>query len=174
MLRFATPSCLTQGILRTRCNRRMQRRKKWGAICNGSGEFDSVMTKVLVTGATGVVGRQIIHALDSADLKLLPVIRAGRENMVLGISNIERVISTPDLFAESESWWEKRCHGIDILIRAAWFAEPGKYSKALQNIDCLSGSFSLVKGAAKVGVKRFICIGRNIAKPANPICCGQG
>lgn len=117
------------------------------------------MTRILVTGATGFVGRQIIRALGSADVKLLPVVRAGKEDEVAGLSNIESVISTHDLFSESESWWEEQCHGTDIVIHAAWYAEPGKYLQAPQNIDCLIGSLRLAKGAAKSGVRRLIGIG---------------
>ena len=117
------------------------------------------MTRILVTGATGFVGRQIIRALGSADVKLLPVVRTGKEDEVVGLSNIESVISTNDLFSESESWWEQHCHGIDVVIHAAWYAEPGKYLQAPQNIDCLIGSLRLAKGAAKSGVKRFVGIG---------------
>ena len=117
------------------------------------------MTRILVTGATGFVGRHIIRALGSADVKLLPVVRMGKEDEVAGLSNIESVISTHDLFAESESWWEQQCHGTDIVIHAAWYAEPGKYLQAPQNIDCLIGSLRLAKGAAKSRVKRLVGIG---------------
>lgn len=117
------------------------------------------MIKVLVTGATGFVGRQIMYALARSDTTLLPIVRTGKERLVAGLPNVESVISTQDLFAENESWWEERCHGVDVIIHAAWYAEPGKYLKAVQNIDCLIGSLALSKGAVKAGVKRFVGIG---------------
>ena len=117
------------------------------------------MIKVLVTGATGFVGRQIMYALARSDTTLLPIVRTGKERLVAGLPNVESVISTQDLFAENESWWEERCHGVDVIIHAAWYAEPGKYLNAVQNIDCLIGSLTLAKGAVKAGVKRFVGIG---------------
>ena len=69
------------------------------------------------------------------------------------------MITTFDLFAETEEWWQEQCREIDLVIHAAWYAEPGKYLQASQNMDCLVGSLNLVKGAAKSGVKRFVGIG---------------
>ncbi len=117
------------------------------------------MTSVLVTGATGFVGRQIMRALGNSKVKLLPVVRTGKESQVANLPGVETVISTPDLFSETESWWAEQCAGADVVIHAAWHAEPGKYLQATQNMDCLIGSLTLAKGAAKAGVKRFVGIG---------------
>ncbi len=117
------------------------------------------MTKVLITGASGFVGTQILKALSSADVELLPLVRHGKEACIPTLSNLERIVTTADLFQESESWWTEQCHDIDTIIHAAWYAEPGKYLQASQNIDCLLGSLRLAKGAAMAGVRRFIGIG---------------
>ena len=117
------------------------------------------MIKVLVTGATGFVGRQVMYALARSDATLRPIVRIGKERLVADLPNVESVISTEDLFAEKESWWEEQCRDVDVIIHAAWYAEPGKYLMAVQNIDCLIGSLTLAKGAVKAGVKRFVGIG---------------
>ncbi len=117
------------------------------------------MIRVLVTGASGFVGRQIMRALSKFDVELVPVVRKGKESAVAGLPNVEHVIATFDLFAETEKWWQERCRGIDLVIHAAWYAEPGKYLPASENMDCLTGSLNLAKGAAKSGVKRFVGIG---------------
>lgn len=117
------------------------------------------MPKIMVTGATGFVGTQVLKALSSADVGLLPLVRDGKENQVLKLPNLERIVTTPDMFQESESWWIQQCQDVDIVIHTAWYAEPGKYLQASQNIDCLIGSLRLARGAAIAGIKRFVGIG---------------
>jgi len=113
---------------------------------------------VLLTGATGFVGRQILSALQNAGVDVRLVIRTGSEDRLRRNSPRDR-IATPDLFAEDAAWWSKACAGVDIVIHAAWYAEPGKYLRADVNIDCLQGTVQLAKGAAAAGVRRFIGVG---------------
>lgn len=117
------------------------------------------MKRIVVTGASGFVGRQIIRALDVEGIALIPVVRAGKESMLTGVRRIDRIIATLDLFSENESWWEAQCQGADIIIHSAWYAEPGKYLQSELNLDCLIGSLQLARGAAKAGVKRLVGIG---------------
>ena len=117
------------------------------------------MTLVLITGANGFVGRQIIRSLDVKDIDLIPVVREGKENTVSNFENVKKIITSKDLFAEDESWWEQQCKDVDIIIHAAWYVETGKYQDSSKNIDCLIGSLKLAKGAAKAGVSRFLGLG---------------
>ena len=117
------------------------------------------MKRVLVTGATGFVGRQIMRTLAASDVALIPVVRSGKEGFVNTLRGVERIVSSPDIFAEPEDWWVEQCQGVDLVIHAAWYAEPGKYLQAPQNMQCLIGSLTLAKGAAKAGVRRFVGIG---------------
>ncbi len=114
---------------------------------------------ILVTGATGFVGRQVIRSLDKHDVQLRLVVREGKESQIEPISKLKEVISTKDLFTENVSWWAKQCEGMDTIIHLAWFAQPGLYLESPKNLDCLIGSLNLVKAAAKVGVRRFIGVG---------------
>jgi dTDP-6-deoxy-L-talose 4-dehydrogenase (NAD+) len=45
------------------------------------------------------------------------------------------------------------------VIHLAWYAEPGRYLQSPLNIDCLTGTLNLAKGAAAVHVRRFVGIG---------------
>ena len=47
------------------------------------------MKRVLITGANGFVGRQIIRSLDAKGSDLTPVVREGKENTV---SNFKKLI----------------------------------------------------------------------------------
>ncbi|MFI8751696.1 NAD-dependent epimerase/dehydratase family protein [Vreelandella lionensis] len=117
------------------------------------------MTKILVTGATGFVGRHIVNALLKSDVSLTLVVRTGKEHEYERCMRVDRIISTPDLFSEDESWWEDICHGIDTVIHSAWYMEPKKYLNSSKNIDCLVGTLAIAKGAATAGVRRFLGIG---------------
>lgn len=117
------------------------------------------MTRVLITGANGFVGRQIIQSLDVEGIDLIPTVREGKENTVSNFKNVKKIITSKDLFAEDESWWEEQCKDVDTVIHAAWYVETGKYQDSSKNIDCLIGSLKLAKGAAKAGVSRFLGLG---------------
>lgn len=117
------------------------------------------MTQILITGANGFVGRQIIRSLDSMGVDLIPVVREGKVHEFSSLSNIKKIITSKDIFSEEENWWEKQCKDIDIVIHAAWYVEAGKYQDSTKNIDCLIGSLKLAKGAAKAGVNRFLGLG---------------
>jgi len=114
---------------------------------------------VLVTGATGFLGRQIIRSLSNKGVNIVLVVREGKEGCVKLIPEVCRIVSTTNLFAESSEWWSNTCDGIDIIIHAAWYCEPGKYLQSPINIECLNGTLELAKGAALAGVKRFVGIG---------------
>ena len=117
------------------------------------------MKRVLITGANGFVGRQIVQSLDVEGIDLIPAVREGKENTVSKFKNVKKIITSKDLFAEDESWWEEQCKDVDIVIHAAWYVETGKYQDSSKNIDCLIGSLKLARGAAKAGVSRFLGLG---------------
>jgi dTDP-6-deoxy-L-talose 4-dehydrogenase (NAD+) len=72
---------------------------------------------------------------------------------------VEKIVTTPDLFAENSAWLAEICRGVDIALHVAWNVEPGTYLQSVKNIDCLNGTLYLAKAAAQVGVRRFIGIG---------------
>ena len=59
---------------------------------------------VLLTGATGFVGRQILKALDKSKVKVRCVVRKKTESKIPTLANsIESIIFTNDLFLENEN-----------------------------------------------------------------------
>ena len=115
--------------------------------------------KILLTGASGFVGRQIAKSLVAAGHRPLLVLRPGsfpRTGLEAGSAGI---VETQDLFAESTDWWDKTLDGVDAVIHAAWYVEPGKYLDSPENIRCVEGSLRLADAATRAGVRHFIGVG---------------
>lgn len=117
------------------------------------------MTKrVLVTGARGFVGQNLLAILEQEDVELTLVLREDSRKLP-SIPGVTKIFTTPDMFSESQSWWEEACQGIHTIVHLAWYVEPGKYLDSPKNLDCLTGSILLARAAAAAGVKRFVGVG---------------
>jgi len=115
--------------------------------------------RILITGCTGFVGRQVLAELLKKDVSIVPVVRRGSAGKLPAASSMEEPIQTEDIFSESQSWWKEKLLGVDILIHLAWYAEPGKYQFSTQNLHCLIGTLRMAEAAAEAGVKRFVGVG---------------
>lgn len=114
---------------------------------------------ILITGATGFVGNQVVRILLSQNINLRLVVRKGKEELVKSLWSACDIVSTQDLFTESVEWWTSTCKGIHTIVHLAWYAEPGMYLQSPKNLDCLTGSLNLARGAVLAGVKRFVGVG---------------
>lgn len=114
---------------------------------------------VLLTGATGFVGKQIYKSLVQDGIRVRLVLRGAISDEFLAEPCVESCIITNDMFAENLEWWESACHGVEAIIHAAWYVEPEKYLDSPKNIDCLIGTLNLARAAVMTSVKKFIGIG---------------
>ncbi len=114
---------------------------------------------VLLTGATGFVGRQVLNVLIANNIELRLVVREGKQDRVRTEKQIADIVVTPDLFSETQSWWAKVCKNIDTVIHVAWYVEPGQYLLSKKNFDCLRGTLSLIRACKEAGVRRFVGVG---------------
>jgi dTDP-6-deoxy-L-talose 4-dehydrogenase (NAD+) len=116
-------------------------------------------TTVLLTGASGFVGAQILQKLMDFDCEVSIVLRAPSTNPLFGSDKIKRVFYTDNFFKENEDWFKSILKDIDIVIHAAWFAKPKEYLESKINFECINGSLEFARIAKICEVKRFIGIG---------------
>jgi dTDP-6-deoxy-L-talose 4-dehydrogenase (NAD+) len=114
---------------------------------------------ILLTGATGFVGRQVLRELVARNFRVRVVVRKGKQEQIGQSIAIEKMVATSDIWSETAAWWSETCRGVDIVIHIAWYAEPGKYLHSPMNRDCLEGTLRLAQGAIDAKVRRFVGIG---------------
>jgi len=113
---------------------------------------------ILLTGATGFVGRQVLRSLVASGTSVRVVVRGDSESRLPDLP-IEAIVTSADIFNESAAWWATACEGIDTVVHVAWYAEPGKYLQSSLNLNCLSGTIQLAQGVAQAKVRRFVGVG---------------
>lgn len=124
--------------------------------------------RVLITGATGFVGRQILAACVARDVNLRLLVRPGWQEKLGDLPETCEIVEVEDLFAQSADWWAETLTGIDTLIHSAWYTEPGKYLTSPKNTDCLIGTLQMARGALQADLRRFVGVGTCIEYQLGP------
>lgn len=114
---------------------------------------------ITLTGATGFVGRQILHNLLERGCSVRVLVRDPSHLPEIRVRGALEVVQTPDLFAEPTSRLGELLEGSETLVHAAWYAEPGEYLTSPENLACLTGTLDLARAFAAVGGKRFVGVG---------------
>jgi dTDP-6-deoxy-L-talose 4-dehydrogenase (NAD+) len=115
--------------------------------------------KVLVTGANGFLGRQLLKSLIQADIKVCVVVRSGLSQSLRDGGFMGEIIETPDIFLESADWWVHVFKGVDVVVHSAWYLNPQNYLHSEVNLDCLAGTIVMAKAAKEAKIKKFVGIG---------------
>lgn len=113
--------------------------------------------KILLTGATGFVGRQLVKQLvNEKDISLNLALRSGKETYASEIS----VFAPMNLTADTD--WQEALIGCDVVIHAAARAHimDDRSENPLQEFRKINteATLNLAKQAAGLGLKRFIFI----------------
>lgn len=114
---------------------------------------------VLLTGATGFVGRQIYKNLLNLDVNISIIAREESLRKLPELNHKTNITYSENLFKENLKWWETALEDVNILIHSAWYAEPGLYLQSDKNIECLIGTLNMAKIASKMPLNKFIGIG---------------
>lgn len=115
------------------------------------------MSRILITGATGFVGLPVARQLVAAGHSVTCVIRPDTDEKLEGLD--AEIVHCDDVFAQTADWWKSTLTGVDTLVHLAWYAEPGKYLTSERNLECLTGTLSMAKGAAAADLRRFVGVG---------------
>lgn len=113
---------------------------------------------VLLTGATGFIGQQILKILTEANYTVRAVVRSLGKVKSFSVEHVE-FIEVNDFFSCNNDDYLRLLKGIDIVIHCAWYVEPGKYLHSTENLHCLQGTLKFAQCALQSKIKRFIGLG---------------
>jgi nucleoside-diphosphate-sugar epimerase len=128
--------------------------------------------RVLLTGAGGFIGSQIARALVEHGAQVHAIVRdSSKAPRLAGIVS-KLSIHEGDVLEEGARARLVAASLPEICIHAAWYAVPGKYLEAPENLAHVAASMDLASRVIDAGCKRFVGIGTcfeyalgNAAKP---------
>ncbi|PHQ36747.1 NAD-dependent epimerase/dehydratase family protein [Rhodopirellula bahusiensis] len=117
--------------------------------------------RVLVTGATGFIGRWILPALAARDCEVIAVSSspnaASCHESTAGQSDVRWI--TGDLLDHSAIASTVAQANADTLVHTAWDTTPGTYWTTSKNLDWVSASLKLFQAFQQSGGKRIVAAG---------------
>lgn len=110
--------------------------------------------KILVTGASGFVGRHCLTALHDAGFSVYAVCRCKPAVPVEGVSylncDLRNAEATAEIFRNVRP---------SYLLHLAWYVEPGKYLHSDENLDWIIISIRLARQFVECGGRRLVTVG---------------
>ena len=114
---------------------------------------------ILLTGGNGFIGHHLLNALCQHRVNIRSVLRTGADPQRSKLMDNVEYVYSDNIFSEPKTWWRAICSGVDIIIHAAWYVKPASYLNAMENLECLAGSISMLDAAIEMKVKRFVGLG---------------
>ncbi len=114
--------------------------------------------RLLVTGAAGFVGSQVVQSALERGWEVCGVVRSTTNPQRLKDASLCSLVHCDlDDWASLDS--ALAANPVDACVHCAWFAEPGRYLGAQENIVSLMNSLTLLRLLAAKGCKRFVGVG---------------
>jgi len=124
---------------------------------------------VLVTGATGFIGRHAVPHLNSAGFELHIWSHRSLASLPDGA-----IVHTGDILVEADVARVLREASPTHLLHLAWYAVPGKFWTSLENLRWVAASLHLVREFAAVGGKRALFAGSCAEYEwQDEVCCDE-
>jgi len=118
-----------------------------------------IKNRILLTGASGFVGKHVLRRLSKLGHQITVVTRNRESSKFDKSFKIDRYIETKNLFLEDLEWWKLALMDVDIIVHLAWYVEPNKYLHSHLNFDCAQGTMTIARAATELQISRFVGIG---------------
>jgi nucleoside-diphosphate-sugar epimerase len=115
--------------------------------------------KILVTGAAGFVGSEVCRQLIASGHEVLAVVAPGEDRWRLDDLNGRVEFVPVDLFDSGSNLSEISSSRLDGAIHCAWYAKPGHYLTAAENLPAMQGSLRLFEHLWMGGCSRVVGVG---------------
>lgn len=115
------------------------------------------MKTIVLTGATGFIGKQIHKALVERGHKVCVVIRHGSVHRLAATADV--ITEVDDLFSMAIEDWVSILQDADMVIHSAWYVTPGTYLDSKVNLTCVEGSLRLFEAAQMARIQHFVALG---------------
>jgi nucleoside-diphosphate-sugar epimerase len=112
------------------------------------------MSRVLLTGASGFIGRHAIEGLSSRGYEVHTVTR---QPLPFHAGDVQQHLA--DLMVERELRSVVEAVRPSHLLHCAWYAVPGKFWMAAENLDWVSASLQLLRAFCASGGRRAVMAG---------------
>lgn len=112
------------------------------------------LKRVIVTGASGFVGRHVLAPLVARGFDVHAVSSRAYDPALRGVT--AHVVNLQ--MADDRTEMLERLRPTHLL-HFAWYAEPGKFWRATENFDWLDASLSLVRAFQAAGGRRIVLAG---------------
>lgn len=118
--------------------------------------------RVLITGASGFIGSQVVRQLVETGDEVHAIVRAGSDLRRVGLDRDHVNWHFADLRDASAVGGAIAAIVPELTIHLAWTAEPGVYLHTPDNVDHLAAGIQLANAVAEAGCKRFVGVGTNL------------